>query len=77
MNIGLIFIHEQSSNERQLKQKETDELIKNFRKMVQEIKIFSNIAAWIGGTIGGPIISFFKKNGFSIAIRNFGICFFI
>ena len=30
---------------------------------------------WIGGTIGGPIISFFKKNGFSIALGIIGFVF--
>jgi MFS transporter, PAT family, beta-lactamase induction signal transducer AmpG len=72
MNIGLIFVHEQSSNDRQLKQKETDELIKN---KIGSRNIFSNIAAWISGTLGGPIISFFKKNGFSIALGILGFVF--
>ena len=29
-------------------------------------------AAWITGTIVGPIISFFKKNGFNIALAILG-----
>ena len=72
MNIGLMFVHEQSSNDRQLKQKETDELIKN---KIGSRNIFSNIAAWISSTLGGPIISFFKKNGFSIALGILGFVF--
>ena len=65
MNIGLIFVHEQISTIRQLKQKETDELI---RGKLGSKNIFSTITVWISGTLGGPIISFFRKNGFSIAI---------
>ena len=72
MNIGLMFVHEQSSNDRQLKQKETDELIK---EKIGSRNVFSNIAAWISGTLGGPIISFFKKNGFSIALGILGFVF--
>ena len=65
MNIGLMFVHEPLSTDRQLKQKETDELIKN---KLGSKNIFSTITAWVSGTLGGPIISFFKKNGFSIAV---------
>ena len=72
MNIGLMFVYEQSSSDRQLKQKETDELIRN---KLGSKNIFSNVAAWISGTLGGPIISFFKKNGFSIAVGILGFVF--
>jgi MFS transporter, PAT family, beta-lactamase induction signal transducer AmpG len=65
MNIGLMFVHEQTSTDRELKQKETDELIRN---KLGSKNIFSTITAWISGTLGGPIISFFRKNGFSIAV---------
>ena len=27
--------------------------------------LFTQFITWIGGTISGPIVSFFKKNGFS------------
>ena len=65
MNIGLMFINETGSLERQNKQKETDRIISgNFK----EENFFTQFITWIGGTIGGPIISFFKKNGFSIAL---------
>ena len=65
MNIGLMFVHEQTSTDRQLKQQETDELI---RGKIGSKNIFSTIIAWISGTLGGPILSFFRKNGFSIAV---------
>ncbi|MDA9654680.1 MFS transporter [Candidatus Pelagibacter sp.] len=71
MNIGLMFVHEPSSTDRQLKQKETDRLIENKLGSKNVITMF---AVWIGSTLGGPIISFFKKNGFSIAV---GILSFI
>ena len=65
MNIGLMFIGESGSDERLDKQKETDNLIsKNFKNE----NFFTKFVTWIGGTIGGPIISFFKKNSFSIAL---------
>ncbi len=65
MNIGLMFVDEVGSLERQDKQKEFDKLIS--RKFEKE-NLFTKFITWIGGTIGGPIVSFFKKNGFSIAI---------
>ena len=65
MNIGLMFVHEKTSTKRYLKQKETDELIKN---KLGSKNIMTSFTAWISSTLGGPIISFFKKNGFSIAI---------
>ena len=65
MNIGLMFVHEPISIDRQLKQKETDNLIEN---KLGSKNIITSSTAWITSTLGGPIISFFKKNGFSIAI---------
>ena len=72
MNIGLMFIGEKIYTERQNKQKEADKLILD--KFKKE-NIFTQFLSWIGGTIGGPIISFFKKNGFSIAIGILGFIF--
>ena len=65
MNIGLIFVKEYedfSRNERQMK---GDEI---FKKKISGNNFFSKSIVWISGTIGGPIISFFKKNGFAISI---------
>ena len=64
-NIGLMFINEQQSNDREYLQTQTEKDI--------EIRLgFSNfitkIVAWIAGTVVGPILSFFKKNGFNIAL---------
>ena len=72
MNIGLMFVHEDKSNMREINQKSNDELISN---KLGNKNIFNNFLTWIGGTIGGPIISFFKKNGFNIAIGILGFVF--
>ena len=64
MNIGLMFVHEPIQTDRQVKQKETDQLIE---KKLGTSNFLTNFIAYITGTIGGPIISFFKKNGFAIA----------
>ena len=72
MNIGLMFVKEADNFERLNSQKENDKLISN--KFKNE-NIFTKLTTWIGSTIGGPIISFFKKNGFSIAIGILGFVF--
>ena len=65
MNIGLMFIHETGHEDRRIKQLENDKLISS--KFVKQ-NIFTLSLSWVAGTIGGPISSFFKKNGFKIAI---------
>ena len=72
MNIGLMFVKESESLERYNKQKENDKLISNRFKSEN---VFTKFMSWIGGTISGPITSFFKKNGFSIAIGILGFVF--
>ncbi len=72
MNIGLMFVNENLLNDRQLNQKQTDMLIEN---KLGPKNIITTFVAWIIGTIGGPVISFFKKNGFSIAIGILGFVF--
>jgi len=72
MNIGLMFIDETDSSERKDKQKENDNLIS---KQFKNKNLFTQFLTWIGGTISGPIISFFKKNGFSIALGILGFVF--
>jgi len=64
-NIGLMFVNETSPSDRKSTQMQTD-------KMIQEKLGSSNAitksAAWITGTVVGPVMSFFKKNGFNIAL---------
>ena len=71
-NIGLMFVHESQAIEREESQSRTD-------RMIEEKLGASNVAtksiAWIGGTVAGPIISFFRKNGFKIAIGILGFVF--
>ena len=72
MNIGLMFVREASYSDREKKQKENDKIIsKNFKYQ----NIFSKVITWVSGTISGPIISFFRKNGFKIAIGILGFVF--
>ncbi len=72
MNIGLMFVSETSNLDRDIKQKENDKMISS--KLGKE-NIFTKFLTWIGSTISGPIVSFFKKNGFSIAIGILGFVF--
>ncbi len=72
MNIALMFVHEPVETDRQSKQKETDNLIKG---KLGSSNIITTFVAYITGTIGGPIISFFKKNGFAIAAGILGFVF--
>ena len=71
-NIGLMFVREEQSTERKKAQEQTD-------KMIEEKLGSSNLAtksvAWLSSTIAGPIISFFKKNGFKIALGILGFVF--
>ena len=72
MNICLMFVHEPIDNNRQNNQKETDQMIIN---KLGSNNVLTNFIAYISGTIGGPIISFFKKNGFAIAVGILGFVF--
>tara|TARA_Y100000389_G_scaffold177122_1_gene189125 strand:+ start:1147 stop:2523 length:1377 start_codon:yes stop_codon:yes gene_type:complete len=72
MNIGLMFVHEPIQTNRKNKQKETDQFIQN---KIGSKNTITKIIVWISGTLGGPVISFFKKNGFSIAIGILGFVF--
>ena len=72
MNICLMFVHEPTSAARAIKQKENDGIIKN---KLDSQNIIKKLLASISGTFGGPVISFFKKNGFSIAIGILGFIF--
>ena len=81
MNVGLMFIQEDYSK------KKIDEINKTqlqlYKKMDNFIGGYNNFTllwtrktiAWISSTISGPINSFFKKNGFSIAIGILGFIF--
>jgi len=70
-NIGLMFVHELQDTERRESQRINDEIIE---KKIGSSSSVVKILAWTSGTISGPIISFFKKNGFKIAL---GILIFV
>ena len=70
-NIGLMFVHESQPTERRRAQEQTDKFIE---QKLGSSGFIAKIIAWISGTIGGPVVSFFKRNGLAIA---FGILGFI
>ena len=72
MNIALMFVHEPVVTDREAKQKETDKIIS---EKLGSNSFINNIAAYITGTIVGPIISFFKRNGIYIAVGILGFVF--
>ncbi len=71
-NIALMFVHEPAPTERQESQRKTDKMI---AEKLGSTNFATKFVAWISGTIGGPIISFFKKNGFKIALGILGFVF--
>ncbi len=71
-NIGLMFINEPINNDRTKFQKQTDQMIE---AKFGFSNVFSRSFAWISGTIIGPVLSFFQKNGFNIALGILGFVF--
>ena len=71
-NFCLMFVHEPQPKERQEFQKKTDEMIE---EKFDKSNFATKTVAWVGGTVAGPIISFFKKNGFKIALGILGFVF--
>ena len=71
-NICLMFVNEPQSIDRAESQRQTDEIIKN---KLGSSSILAKTFAWLAGTVIGPVISFFKKNGFNIAIAILGFVF--
>ena len=71
-NIGLMFVHEEQSTERKGVQEQTDQMIE---EKLGSSNLATKSVAWISSTIAGPIISFFKKNGFKIAVGILGFVF--
>ena len=64
-NIGLMFINETAQTDRKESQRRTDKMIED---KLGSSNLITKIIAWVTGTVVGPIISFFKKNGFNIAL---------
>ena len=64
-NIGLMFVNETLQSDRSESQKRTDKMIED---KLGTSNLLTKIISWLAGTVAGPIISFFKKNGFKIAL---------
>ena len=71
-NIGLMFVNEPQQVNRTENQMRTDRIIED---KLGSSNIFTKVIAWLTGTVVGPVISFFKKNGFNIAIAILGFVF--
>ena len=66
-NIGLMFVHESQPTERQIAQRQTDQMIE---EKLRSSGVITKVIAWISGTIAGPIISFFKSFFFIHKLSN-------
>ena len=71
-NIGLLFVNEPQPINRTENQKKIYKLIED---KLGASNIATKTVAWLTGTVIGPVISFFKKNGFNIAIAILGFVF--
>ncbi len=71
-NIGLMYVNEPQPIDRVENQKQTDKMIEI---RLGSSNIITKIVAWLSGAVIGPVISFFKKNGFNIAIAILGFVF--
>ena len=71
-NIGLMFINEPQPTNRVVSQKQTENMI---QEKLGSPNVLTKIISWLTGTVVGPVISFFKKNGFNIAIAILGFVF--
>ena len=64
-NIGLMLVNEDTLTDKSEYQKRTDKMIED---KLGSSNLLTKTVAWLTGTVAGPIISFFKKNGFNIAL---------
>ena len=71
-NVGLMFVSEPQPTDREENQIKTDKMIED---KLGSSNYNSKIIIWLTGTVIGPVISFFKRNGFNIAIAILGFVF--
>ncbi len=64
-NIALMFVQENQKNERFETQNKTE---KSIQEKLGSVNFLTKVISWISGTVAGPIVSFFRKNGFKIAL---------
>ena len=70
--IALMFVPEQSPEDRVADQLEQDNIIaSNLALSGQK----GRVVAWLVGTVVGPLVSFFRRNGFAIALAILGFVF--
>ena len=71
-NIGLMFVREPSAAERVAAQAQDESLVAS---RIGFSGPLGRAAAWIAGTVVGPLMSFFRRNGFAIAAAVLGFIF--
>ena len=71
-NIGLMFVREPPAAARVAAQAEDETLLASRIGLAGPL---GRAAAWIGGTVVGPLMSFFRRNGFAIAAAVLGFIF--
>ena len=71
-NVGLLFVREAAAAARMAAQAEDEE------RIAARLRVsgpFGRAAAWLGGTVVGPLMRFFVKNGIAIAAAVLGFVF--
>ena len=71
-NVGLLFVHEQSAEERIASQAAEEDRIASRLGVSGRM---GQAAAWLGGTVVSPLASFFRRNGVAIALTVLGFIF--
>ena len=71
-NIGLLFVREAPATERIAAQAEDE---KRIAARIAAAGPLGRTAAWLGGTVIGPLTRFFRQNGFAIAAAVLGFVF--
>jgi PAT family beta-lactamase induction signal transducer AmpG len=67
-----MFVHEPQRLDKKRSQAQTDKMIED---KFGSSNFVTKTLAWITGTVVGPVMSFFKKNGFKIALAILGFVF--
>ena len=71
-NIGLMFVHEPPAGTRMAAQEEDESLVAS---RIGVSGPLGRAAAWLGATVVGPLLSFFRRNGVAIAVAVLGFIF--
>ena len=71
-NICLMFVNEPQQTDKAESQRQTDKIIE---EKLGSSNAMTKTIAWLTGTVIGPVVSFFKKNGFNIALAILGFVF--